>query len=426
MSSAVLTLIILVVTATLFITELIPVPLTAMLCAVVLVLTGIVPASDVIAGFGNSTVIILCSMIIVGGALFETGVTDKIAKKTLKIAKTEKQMVMVIYVTGVLLSALLNNTGVMAMMIPLIMGIQASVGYSASKMMMAGFLGVMCGGRLTLIGDATVNTIAQSAIESVGGTFGFLDIGKIGLPITIVTGIWLYFIGYKTIPDRKPTEDAQAFVQTEKKESPKWMQIVSIVIIAFVFFGMAFQSQLESLLGIKMPLYFVSLLGAVMVCACRILKGKKVYNLLDMKTVFLYVGMLPLGTALKTTGAAAMVANLVSTIVGGSHNVYLIASIVFIVTFIMTSFTSNVVTLNLIAPLAIAIAEVLEVSPTALIVTACIASTMGYVTPVACPPATIIYGNGGFEFKDYAKSNWSIVLISYILCVVLLPVLWPF
>ncbi len=168
MSSAVLTLIILVVTATLFITELIPVPLTAMLCAVVLVLTGIVPASDVIAGFGNSTVIILCSMIIVGGALFETGVTDKIAKKTLKIAKTEKQMVMVIYITGVLLSALLNNTGVMAMMIPLIMGIQASVGYSASKMMMAGFLGVMCGGRLTLIGDATVNTIAQSAIESVG------------------------------------------------------------------------------------------------------------------------------------------------------------------------------------------------------------------------------------------------------------------
>lgn len=155
-------------------------------------------------------------------------------------------------------------------------------------MMMAGFLGVMCGGRLTLIGDATVNTIAQSAIESVGGTFGFLDIGKIGLPITIVTGIWLYFIGYKAIPDRKPTDDAQAFVQTEKKEAPKWMQIVSVLIIAFVFFGMAFQSQLESLLGIKMPLYFVSLLGAVMVCACRILKGKKVYNLLDMKTVFLY------------------------------------------------------------------------------------------------------------------------------------------
>ena len=87
MSPAVLTLIILVVTAVAFITEILPVPLVAMLCAMVLVLTGIVPAGEVIAGFGNNTVIILISMLIVGGALFETGVTEKIARKSLKIVK---------------------------------------------------------------------------------------------------------------------------------------------------------------------------------------------------------------------------------------------------------------------------------------------------------------------------------------------------
>lgn len=418
-SPAVITLIVLVAAAVLFISEKIPVPLTAMLCLAVLVLTGIVAPADAIAGFSNSTVILLISMILVGGALFETGVTEKVAKAALKVAKTEKQMIMVVFWLGVALSALLNNTGVMAMMIPLLLGLQASVGYSASKLMMAGFLGVMCGGRLTLVGDATVNSIAQNAIVELGGTFGAFDIGRIGLPITILTFLWLLFYGWKKLPDCKTTEDSSIFNSEEKKSAPLWQQIASVVVIALVFVGMCVTGK------IGIPLYMIAMLGAIAVCAMRILKGKAVYNLIDMKTVFLYVGMLPLGTALKTTGAAQMIADVVANICGGTGNVYLITAVVFLVSCFMTQFTSNVVTINLLVPIVVAIGETLGVSPAALIVTATIAATCGYVSPVACPPSTIIYGNGGFKFKDYGKSNWSLLLLTFVLCVVLLPMLWP-
>lgn len=417
-SPAVITLIVLVAAAVLFISEKIPVPLTAMLCLAVLVLTGIVTPADAIAGFSNSTVILLISMILVGGALFETGVTEKVAKAALKVAKTEKQMIMVVFWLGVALSALLNNTGVMAMMIPLLLGLQASVGYSASKLMMAGFLGVMCGGRLTLVGDATVNSIAQNAIVELGGTFGAFDIGRIGLPITILTFLWLLFYGWKKLPDCKTTEDSSIFNSEEKKSAPLWQQIASVVVIALVFVGMCVTGK------IGIPLYMIAMLGAIAVCAMRILKGKAVYNLIDMKTVFLYVGMLPLGAALKTTGAAQMIADVVAQICGGTGNVYLITAVVFLVSCFMTQFTSNVVTINLLVPIVVAIGETLGVSPAALIVTATIAATCGYVSPVACPPATIIYGNGGFKFKDYGKCNWSL-LLTFVLCVVLLPMLWP-
>lgn len=117
----------------------------------------------------------------------------------------------------------------------------------------------------------------------------------------------------------------------------------------------------------------------------RILKGKAVYNLIDMKTVFLYVGMLPLGAALKTTGAAQMIADVVAQICGGTGNVYLITAVVFLVSCFMTQFTSNVVTINLLVPIVVAIGETLGVSPAALIVTATIAATCGYVSPVARP-----------------------------------------
>jgi len=418
-SPAVITLIVLVAAAVLFITEKLPVPLTAMLCMAVLVLTGIITPADAIAGFSNSTVILLISMILVGGALFETGVTEKVAKAALKIAKTEKQMIMVVFWLGVALSALLNNTGVMAMMIPLLLGLQASVGYSASKMMMAGFLGVMCGGRLTLVGDATVNSIAQNAIVELGGTFGAFDIGRIGLPVTILTFLWLLLYGWKKLPDCKANTENSVFTADEKKSAPLWQQIASVVVIALVFVGMCVTGK------IGIPLYMIAMLGAIAVCAMRILKGKTVYNLIDMKTVFLYVGMLPLGTALKTTGAAQMIADVVANICGGTGNVYLITAVVFLVSCFMTQFTSNVVTINLLVPIVVAIGETLGVSPAALIVTATIAATCGYVSPVACPPATIIYGNGGFKFKDYGKSNWSLLLLTFILCVVLLPMLWP-
>ena len=418
-SPAVITLIVLVAAAVLFITEKIPVPLTAMLCLAVLVLTGIVTPADAIAGFSNSTVILLISMILVGGALFETGVTEKVAKAALKVAKTEKQMIMVVFWLGVVLSALLNNTGVMAMMIPLLLGLQASVGYSASKLMMAGFLGVMCGGRLTLVGDATVNSIAQNAIVELGGTFGAFDIGRIGLPITVLTFLWLLFYGWKKLPDCKANTENSVFKSDEKKSAPVWQQIASVVVIALVFVGMCVTGK------IGIPLYMIAMLGAIAVCAMRILKGKTVYNLIDMKTVFLYVGMLPLGAALKSTGAAQMIADLVANICGGTGNVYLITAVVFLVSCFMTQFTSNVVTINLLVPIVVAIGETLGVSPAALIVTATIAATCGYVSPVACPPATIIYGNGGFKFKDYGKSNWSVLLLTFVLCVVLLPMLWP-
>ena len=418
-SPAVITLIVLVAAAILFITEKIPVPLTAMLCLAVLVLTGIVTPADAIAGFSNSTVILLISMILVGGALFETGVTEKVAKAALKVAKTEKQMIMVVYWLGVVLSALLNNTGVMAMMIPLLLGLQASVGYSASKLMMAGFLGVMCGGRLTLVGDATVNSIAQNAIVELGGTFGAFDIGRIGLPITILTFLCLLFYCWKKLPDCKANTENSVFKSDEKMSAPVWQQIASVVVIALVFVGMCVTGK------IGIPLYMIAMLGAIAVCAMRILKGKTVYNLIDMKTVFLYVGMLPLGAALKSTGAAQMIADLVANICGGTGNVYLITAVVFLVSCFMTQFTSNVVTINLLVPIVVAIGETLGVSPAALIVTATIAATCGYVSPVACPPATIIYGNGGFKFKDYGKSNWSVLLLTFVLCVVLLPMLWP-
>ena len=420
MTPAQITLIILAIAIVSFVWEKIPVPLTAMLAMTALVLLKIIKPAQAIAGFSNTTVILFTAMVVVGGGIFETGVSDKVARLVTKFAKTERQILIALFLVGTLMSAALNNTGTTAIFIPIIMGLAVSTGFSRSKMLMAMFLGVMSGGRLTLIGDATVNTIAQAAIVENGGVFEFFDIGKIGLPLTLLALIWLYFVGSKALPDKEPpANETNIFTGRERREAPMWKQVFSVAVLAFVFIGMIFTKE------IGLPLYMIALLAGVALSAAGILRGKQVYDLIDMKTIFLYVGMLPLGAALKSTGAAQIIADAMIKLIGGSTNVYLITAITFAVACFMTQFMSNVVAITLLCPIVVAVAKTIGASPTALIATACIASTMGLVSPIACPPANIIYGYGGYKFTDYFKSNWSLVLLSLAMCVVFCPMIWP-
>jgi di/tricarboxylate transporter len=93
---------------------------------------------------------------------------------------------------------------------------------------------------------------------------------------------------------------------------------------------------------------------------------------------------------------------------------------------VMTQFMSNVVTVTLLMPIVIAIANTIGVVPNALIMVLGIASTMSILSPIACPPANLIYSYGGYKFSDYLKSNIVLALIFMVACVVVIPVFWPF
>ena len=149
---ATLAIIILVLAIISFLAEKIPVNLTIMLSLIVLVLTGLVTPKEAIAGFSSTTILMLIGVMIVGSALFETGVCDQIAEVVTRYAKTERKMMMAILVMASLMSAAVSNSGTVAVFIPIILGICSTAHYSHSKLLMCAFLGSMCGGRLTLWG----------------------------------------------------------------------------------------------------------------------------------------------------------------------------------------------------------------------------------------------------------------------------------
>ena len=175
----------------------------------------------------------------------------------------------------------------------------------------------MAGGRLTLVGDAAVNVLIGNQIKELGQPFGFFEISKIGLPLTVIMLVYMYFIGYKFLPDIKVFNDeSNIFSQKAPKDAPMWKQVASVVVLLVVFVGMVFEEQT----GI--PSYMVAIMGAVVDVLLGIFTEQQAYNLVSIKTVILLGGMTPLATALKNTGAAQIIADTLINIIGGSTYVH--------------------------------------------------------------------------------------------------------
>ncbi len=189
----------------------------------------LVTPEEAVKGFASTTILMLIGVVIVGSALFETGVCDRVASVVTRYAKTERQMIMAILILSSIMSAGLSNSGTVAVFIPIILGITATTNFSRSKLMMSAFLGAMAGGRLTLVGDAADNVLIGNQIKELGQPFGFFEISKIGVPLTLIMLVYIYFTGYKFLPDIKDYHDEdQIFSQGAGKDVPKWKQIASV------------------------------------------------------------------------------------------------------------------------------------------------------------------------------------------------------
>ena len=124
MSPSTITLLFLVFAIVMFVWEKIPLGLTAMICAIGLALTGVLDVSDAYAGFVNSNVVLCVAMFVVGQALFETGMANKIGGLVTRFAKTERQLIVAIMVIVGVMSGFLSNTGTAAVLIPVVISVR--------------------------------------------------------------------------------------------------------------------------------------------------------------------------------------------------------------------------------------------------------------------------------------------------------------
>ena len=167
MNPTVLTLCFLGFAIVMFVLEKIPLALTATILSVGLCVTGVLSPSDAFKGYVNSNVILCVGMFVVGQALFETGMANKIGGLVTRFAKSERQLIIAIMVIVGVMSGFLSNTGTAAVLIPVVCGIADESGFSRSRLLMPLVFAAALGGNLSIIG-APGNLMGVNALQELG------------------------------------------------------------------------------------------------------------------------------------------------------------------------------------------------------------------------------------------------------------------
>jgi len=174
-----------------------------------------------------------------------------------------------------------------------------------------------------------------------------------------------------------------------------------------------------------MPIAASALVGSVLMILTGCLGLDDAYKAIDWKVIFLLAGLLPLGVAMETSGAAAFIARYSLELVSGYGPVAALA-VLYLLTAALTETMSNNAAAVLLAPIAILTAADLGVDPKPFLFAVAFAASTSFATPIGYQTNVMIYNPGGYKYTDFVKVGVPLNIIFWALAVYFIPKFWPF
>ena len=170
-----------------------------------LIVTGLLPPRDAFAGFGSDTVLMVFALLVMTSALMRTGMVDLLARSILRHAGTGVNMLLaVIMIAVATLSAFISNTAAAALFLPIVMGIATKAKVSPSALLMPVAFASILTSSVTLISTST-NLVVSGLMTRTGqAPLGMFEMAPVGIAISVVGLIYMFFVGRWLIPHRAP------------------------------------------------------------------------------------------------------------------------------------------------------------------------------------------------------------------------------
>jgi di/tricarboxylate transporter len=168
-----------------------------------------------------------------------------------------------------------------------------------------------------------------------------------------------------------------------------------------------------------------ALCGAAGVVGTRCLSLREAYEAVDMKVIMLLAGLIPLGYAMQNTGTANLIVESLLSITGNSGP-FMVLCVFYLITMILTALMSNSATAVLLAPLAIGVAQTLQVDPHPFLIAITFAASTCFTTPVGYQTNAMVYGPGGYKYLDYLIVGLPLNIIFFVISVTVIPIFWHF
>ena len=419
MDPAVLSLNIFTFCIILFIWDKLPMATTAILGCVLMVIFKICNFKTAFAQCASSTVILTIGVMMIGAAISETGLAATIGAWIVRVSKgSETKLIIGTYLVSAAMSAFLTNSAVLAIFIPIIMGLSAANDkIKAKDLIMPIAYGCVIGGASTLVGS-TQQMTAQGLLEESGArlfkTFDFTLVGGVlvilGLVYCLTAG---RFLGEK-IWGKRPDDDADYDIHPVAANYKKSKMIIMAVIflLTVVFYITEW-----------IPLAITSSSAAILCIITGCIPQKKAFTAVNWNIVGRLAGCLGLAKALESAGGTKLIAQAFSNVVGDSLSPFLLFAILVLLVQVVSEFMSNSTAILIVLPIVLSIAPQLHLNPYSFALGITLASGVA----LSCPLASSTLGMSmsvGYKFNDYFKYSIFYDILAYLVIIAMVPAIY--
>lgn len=420
----ILSIIIILIGLVLFITEWIPIPVTGLLLAILMGITGCMAPENIYAGFSSASFIMMFGLLIVGDSLFATGLANVIGQKLMRVKALANERILfsTLFLVTAACSAFFSNSATVAMMIPICASIVASSnGKLQNKyyIMGIGMAGVM-GGTLTLVGSVP-QVVANGIITSYGyDGLGMWQWAKVSGPCLIVALIYFLTIGFKIEKKVFQFDDVCPVSAEYDLSSDGEIKITRPMIICACVFLFCVTCFITGIFSVAVT----AIIGATALFATKTMDFKKTMRNLDWNALVVVAASTSFATGLNASGGGKLIADFVLNLFGcesASTTILMIAAVLICAS--LGQLMSMTAIVSMMVPIYISIAESLGVSPYPFVYAIVLAASTGLATPVgnAAITQTMV---GGYRFMDYVKVGGPLAVILVFMNCILSPIMF--
>lgn len=394
---------ILALAAVLWLTEAMPLALTAILVPVIASLTGVLDVSESFAGFAHPLIFLFLGSFGLAAALSKQGLDRWLAINIVGLGRGNFQVTaLALFMVSAALSMWITNTATVALMLPVALGILSNISIHCDKSVAARastylLLGIAysasIGGMGTLIGTAP-NAIAAAHLK-----IDFTQWLRIGLPAVMIL-LPLLFILLRLLIN--PGEIPRLAIQ---KESFKFnnKRILTLAIFLLTICAWLSSSHIAAFFGISKSFDTIIAVSAVLtLSACRLVSWKDIDRATDWGILLLFGGGLTLSKILGVTGASLYLAREIQTLASDWPVILLVGAVVLFMIF-LTELSSNTASTALLVPIFATVAIDMNIPVKHLVLPLTLAASCAFMLPIATPPNALVFSSGKIQQRDMIR-----------------------
>ena len=415
LNPAIVTLVVLLVMVVFFITDKLPAALVSMLGGSVLVLFGIIEPAKLFSAFSGSTIVLVAAMMVVGSALFHTGIAAKMADILVKITgKSENGIMIAFMLVSAIISSVCSGVAVVAMLLPIVISVSQRAKVSVSRQLIPMSFAASFGCNLTLMGAAS-NVVVNGALEDLGvPTMGFFELSKVGILFFVTFGK-----RFLTPGDTSDQEYLAEYTGSNRAiEFNKPKAILCLIILAILVVVMAISPS-------WMPMYLAAAFGAFILVLTGCIRQKDAYKAIDLSTLFIVAGMSAVSAGMSSSGAGELIADTAVKVLGSHPNKMLVLFIILVLVTLLTNAMMNTSCALLVTPLFIPIVQAFGMNTMPVAVAICVAASAPFLSPVGSGTNTLIVRPGNLKFMDFFRPGLGLSVVILIVSMIFIPIFWP-